>query len=94
MNYSISKHFSRKDIFLFTIPSILTMLFTSLYTIVDGIFVSRFVGSDALSSVNIVLPAINLITGIGIMMGTGGSAVIGKKLGEQKLMRPDSLSLF
>lgn len=84
MNYSISKHFSRKDIFLFTIPSILTMLFTSLYTIVDGIFVSRFVGSDALSSVNIVLPAINLITGIGIMMGTGGSAVIGKKLGEQK----------
>lgn len=82
MKYSISKHFTTKDILLFTLPSILTMIFTSLYTIVDGIFVSRFVGSDALSSVNIVLPVINLINGVGIMMGAGGSAVIGIKLGE------------
>ncbi|MBS6643084.1 MAG: MATE family efflux transporter [Clostridiaceae bacterium] len=82
MKYSISKHFTTKDILLFTLPSILTMIFTSLYTIVDGIFVSRFVGSDALSAINIVLPVINLTNGIGIMMGTGGSAVIGRKLGE------------
>lgn len=82
MNTNFAKHFSLKDILLFTLPNIFTMLFTSLYTIVDGIFVSRFVGSDALSSVNIVLPVINLICGIGIMMGTGGSAVIGFQMGE------------
>lgn len=84
MKYSISKKFNLKDILLFTLPTIATMIFTSLYTIVDGIFVSRFVGSDALSAVNIVYPALNVIMGIGIMIGTGGSAMIGKRLGEQK----------
>lgn len=55
-----------------------------MYTIVDGIFISRFVGTTALSAINIVYPLINIIMGIGIMLGTGGSAIIGKLLGEGK----------
>ena len=58
------------------------MMFMSLYTIVDGIFVSRFVGSNALSSLNIVYPAINIAIAIGTMFATGGNAVISKYLGE------------
>lgn len=58
--------------------------FTSLYTIVDGIFISRFVGSNALSSANIVFPVINLIIAVGVMFASGGSALIAKKLGEHK----------
>lgn len=57
------------------------MLFMGLYTIVDTIFVSRFVDTNALSSINIVCPIINLIVGLGTMLATGGSAVVAKKMG-------------
>lgn len=60
------------------------MVFMSFYTIVDGIFVSRFSGSDALSSINIVYPVFNFVLAVGIMLATGGSALVGKKLGEGK----------
>ena len=60
------------------------MTFMSLYTIVDGIFISRFVGSNALSSLNIVFPVITLAIAIGTMFSTGGNAVISKYLGEGK----------
>lgn len=60
------------------------MVFMSCYTIVDGIFVSRFLGDNALSSVNMVYPVINILLAIGIMLATGGSAVVAKKLGEGK----------
>ena len=53
----------------------------SMYTMVDGFFVSRFVGADALSAINIVYPLIGLVVGMGIMLGTGGSAVIARQLG-------------
>ena len=58
------------------------MIFMSLYTIVDGIFVSRFVGSSALSAVNIVYPLVSVVIGLGVMLATGGSAVVARKLGE------------
>ena len=58
------------------------MIFMSLYTIVDGIFVCRFVGSSALSAVNIVYPLVSVVIGLGVMLATGGSAVVARKLGE------------
>ena len=55
-----------------------------LYTIIDGIFVSRLVGSEALSAINIVFPVLNVSIAVGIMLASGGSAVIAKKFGEDK----------
>lgn len=80
----ISKKFTWLELIKFSLPPVAMMLLTSLYTAVDGIFVSQFVGSDALSSINIILPLDGIICGIGIMLGTGASAVIGLFLGEKK----------
>lgn len=60
------------------------MVFMSLYTIVDGIFISRLLGSKALSATNIIYPVINILIAVGIMLASGGSAVIARKLGEKK----------
>ncbi len=70
----------------FTIPTMIMMVFLSLYTIIDGIFVSRFVGQNALSAVNITLPMMTLTWGIAIMFATGGSAIVAKKFGEGKAL--------
>ena len=82
MSNSIAKDFKLFSLLRFAFPTMLMMVFMSLYTIVDGIFVSRLVGSDALSSVNIVYPVINLLIAAGVMLASGGSAVIAKKMGE------------
>lgn len=68
----------------FTLPSILMMLFNSFYTMVDGGFVSHFAGTDALSAINIVFPLINFVLAIGIMLGSGGSAVSARQMGEDE----------
>lgn len=68
----------------FSLPSIGMMVFLSLYTIVDGVFISRFVGTAALSAVNIVFPLLNVVIGLGVMLATGGSAIVARKLGEGK----------
>lgn len=65
----------------FALPSVITMAFMGLYTLVDVIFVARFVSTDALSAINIVCPVINLIVGFATMMATGGSAIIATKMG-------------
>jgi putative MATE family efflux protein len=85
MENSLSKSFTFSSLIKFTIPSIVMLVFISLYTIVDGVFVSRFVNTDALSAVNIVYPFINVVIAVGVMLATGSSAVIAKKLGENKL---------
>ncbi len=82
MNQSISQEFSMSSLLRFAMPTTIMMIFMSLYTIVDGFFVSRFVGTDALSAVNLVYPYINLIVAIAVMLATGGSAVIARKMGE------------
>ena len=69
----------------FTIPTVIMMVFFSMYTIIDGVFISRFVGADALSSVNIVYPVISLLTAIAVMFATGGSAIVAKTMGEKRL---------
>lgn len=81
---TISTKFSLPALVKFSLPAIFMLILTSIYTSVDGVFVSRFVGSDALSAINIVLPLENIMCGIAIMFGTGGSAIIGRKLGEEK----------
>lgn len=82
MTQSINKNFTLWSLLGFAFPSIIMMVFMSLYTIVDGMFVSRFVGSDALSSVNIVYPVLCVVIAVGVMLATGGSAVVSKLLGE------------
>ena len=84
MTQTIDREYTPISLLSFAMPSILMMGFMSLYTIVDGMFVSRYVGSNALSSVNIVYPILNLLIAIGLMLATGGSAVVSKKFGERK----------
>lgn len=81
MSYSIAKDFRFFSLLRFALPTMIMMVFMSLYTIVDGIFISRLVGTDALSATNIVYPVLNLVIAIGVMLATGGSAIIAKKMG-------------
>ena len=80
----MEQNFKLNQILKLVLPTIFMMLFMSLYTIIDGGFVSRFVGTDALSAVNIAYPYINFILGISIMLGSGGCALVMKKLGQGK----------
>ena len=70
----LSQDFTIKSLLKFGFPTILTMIFMGLYTVVDTFFVARFVDTNALSALNIVCPVINLIVGLGTMLATGGSA--------------------
>ena len=82
MGYSISRKFNFGSLLSFAMPSVIMMIFSSLYAIVDGVFISRFVGSDALSASNIVFPVITVIIAISVMLGSGGSAIVAKRMGE------------
>lgn len=82
MNQSLSKNFTFGSLILFALPTTIMMIIMSLYTIVDGIFISRFVSTNALSSLNIVYPLINVAMGIGIMLSTGSNAIVARKLGQ------------
>lgn len=82
LNSALDREYGFWSLFRFALPTIIMMIFMSLYTIVDGIFVSRFVGSSALSAVNIVYPLVSVVIGLGVMLATGGSAVVARKLGE------------
>ena len=73
-----------KNILKFAVPTIAMTVFMSFYTMVDGLFVSNLIGTDALSAINLTAPIIQLVTAISTMLATGGSAVIMKKMGEQK----------
>ena len=73
-----------KNIFKFAVPTIAMTVFMSFYTMVDGLFVSNLIGTNALSAINLTAPVIQLVTAISTMLATGGSAVIMKKMGEQK----------
>lgn len=84
MSVRISDHFTAKKLFIFIIPTVLMMMMTSLYTIVDGFFVSNYVGKISFAAVNLVIPLIMGIASVGFMIGTGGSAIVSKTLGEKK----------
>lgn len=78
----LSDHFNYKQLILFTIPSIMMMIFTSIYSVVDGLFVSNYVGKTAFTSINLIYPFVQILACIGFMFGTGGSALVSKTLGE------------
>ena len=84
MNIRLSDHFSYSKLIRFTLPTIAMMIFTSIYGIVDGVFVSNCVGSDAFAAVNLIMPVIMILGSTGFMVGTGGSAIVSKTLGEKK----------
>ena len=85
MNIRLSDHFSYSKLIRFTLPTIAMMIFTSIYGVVDGVFVSNCVGSDAFAAVNLIMPVIMILGSTGFMIGTGGSAIVSKTLGEKKL---------
>lgn len=82
MNISLSEHFNFKKLFRFTMPSIIMMVFTSIYGVVDGLFVSNIVGETAFTAVNFIMPVTMILSAVGFMFGTGGSALVSKTLGE------------
>ncbi len=82
MNIQLSEHFTYKRLIRFTIPTIIMMIFTSIYGVVDGIFVSNCVGSEAFAAINLIMPALMILGSIGFMIGTGGSAIVSKTIGE------------
>lgn len=84
MSIQLSEHFTYKKLFRFCLPTIAMMLCTSIYGIVDGFFVSNYVGKTAFAAVNLIMPFLMILACFGFMIGTGGSALVGKTLGEGK----------
>ena len=84
MTVSLSDHFTYQKLLRFVAPSILMMIITSIYSIVDGFFVSNFVGKNSFAALNLIFPVIMALAAVGFMIGTGGSALIAKTLGEGK----------
>ena len=82
MTVDMSRHFTLGALLKFTAPSIAMTVFASLYTIVDGVFVSNFAGKTALAAVNFIFPFIMILSSVGLMIGTGGSAIVAKTRGE------------
>ena len=80
----LSNHFSYSNLLHFTLPSICMMVFTSIYGVVDGLFVSNFAGKTPFAAVNLVMPFIMILGGMGFMIGTGGTALVSKLMGEGK----------
>lgn len=78
----ISDHFTLKKLLQYTFPSIVMLVFTSIYTIVDGFFVSNFAGKAEFTALNFIFPFISMLGSIGFLFGTGGSALIAKTMGE------------
>ena len=91
MKIQLSDHFTYGKLARFTIPSIVMMIFTSIYGVVDGIFVSNYVGKTAFAAVNLIMPFLMIFGALGFMIGTGGSALISKTMGEGKREKANEL---
>lgn len=87
MQIQLSDHFSYSKLIRFTMPSILMMIFVSIYGMVDGFFISNYVGKTAFASVNLIIPYLQILGGMGTMLGVGGSALVAKTLGEGDIPR-------
>ncbi|MDO4285079.1 MAG: MATE family efflux transporter [Eubacteriales bacterium] len=82
MKIQLSDHFTLRKLLIFTLPSIVMMIFTSIYGVVDGFFVSNYVGKAPFAAVNFIMPFLMILGAVGFMFGTGGSALISKTMGE------------
>ncbi len=95
MTIRLSDHFDHKRLLRFTLPSIIMMIFTSIYGVVDGFFVSNFVGKTPFAAVNFIMPFLMILGAVGFMFGTGGSALIAITIGTGDREKADRLfSLF
>ena len=83
MHISLSEHFNYRKLLRFTFPSIIMMIFTSVYGVVDGLFVSNFVGKTPFAAINLIWPFLMILGRGGFMIGTGGSALVSKTMGER-----------
>ncbi len=92
MTIRLSDHFTYRRLLRFALPSILMMVFTSIYGVVDGYFISNYVGKVPFAAVNFIMPFLMLLGALGFMIGAGGSALIGKYLGEGRAQ--DAKRLF
>ncbi|MCQ2414045.1 MAG: MATE family efflux transporter [Clostridia bacterium] len=88
---SLSDHFNAGRLLRFSFPSIVMMVFTSIYGVVDGFFVSNYVGETPFAAINLIMPFLMIFSGIGFMIGTGGSALVSKTLGEGDRKRANEL---
>ena len=91
MKIELSGHYSTRRLVLTSLPTIAMMMITSVYSIVDGYFVSNFAGTTAFAALNLVWPALALVSAVGLMIGTGGSALVSKCLGEDDERRACSI---
>ena len=82
MSIQLSDHFTFSKLIRFALPSVVMMVFTSIYGVVDGLFVSNYAGKTAFAAINLVMPFIMVLGGMGFMIGTGGTALVAKVLGE------------
>lgn len=97
MNIQLSDHFSFQRLLRFTVPSVAMMIFTSIYGVVDGFFVSNFAGKTQFAAVNFIMPLLMIMGAVGFMLGTGGSALVAKTMGEgdnEKAKRLFSLFIY
>ena len=85
MRIQLSEHFSYQKLLRFVLPSVVMMIFTSIYGVVDGLFVSNFVGKTPFAAVNLIMPLLMILGALGFMIGTGGSAIVSKTMGEGNL---------
>lgn len=91
----LSDHFTYKKLLRFTVPSIVMMICTSMYGVIDGIFVSNYIGKMSLAAINFIMPVLYIFAMFGYMFGAGGSALVSKTLGEGDRKRANGLfSLF
>ncbi len=81
---TLSEHFTYKKLLVFTLPSICMMIFSSIYGVVDGFFVSNYAGETPFAAVNFIMPFLMMLGAVGFMFGTGGSALVAKTFGEGK----------
>ena len=83
MDIELSDHFTLKKLLRFAAPSVWMMIFTSIYSVVDGFFVSNFVGKSPFAAVNFIMPFLMILGAVGSMLGTGGSALVAVTLGQR-----------
>ena len=91
MKIQLSEHFTYSKLIRFTVPSIVMMIFTSIYGVVDGLFVSNFVGKTPFAAINLIMPFLMAFGTVGFMIGTGGSALVSKTMGEGDHRRANRL---
>ena len=82
MRIQLSDHFDYKKLLRFVMPSIIMMIFTSVYGVIDGFFVSNFAGKTSFAAINLIMPVLMILGTLGFMIGAGGSAIVAKTLGE------------